>query len=300
MKRALATALPLEPKAGEAIADYFELCKPRVVAMVLLTTLVGFYLGGGGRLELLRALELLAGTALAAGGTLALNEYIERETDRLMRRTANRPLPARRLRPSHALYFGVLAAVGGLVFLGSTAGIWCAVLTGSITVLYLFAYTPLKRVSWVSHWVGAVPGALPPVAGWAAGGDWFRAEPWMLFALMFFWQLPHSLAVASLYQDDYAAAGLHLMPAPGPGRPYINALILIESFCLVAAGVVPVWFGIGGLPLGAAGLLGGSAMFYYALELALQGRSASAGRSLLLCSLVYLPVWFLLFVLDRA
>jgi len=196
------------------LSDYFELTKPRVVLMVLVTTLAGFYLGGRTGFDVTLALNLLAGTALAAGGTLALNQYVERDTDAMMDRTRHRPLPDMRMRPAEALTFGVIATAGGLVYLVLATNILCAAVTAAITIVYLGAYTPLKRYTWMCNLVGAIPGALPPVAGWAAARGGLSWEPAVLFAIMFLWQLPHTFAVARLYRTDYARAGIHLLP-PG-------------------------------------------------------------------------------------
>jgi protoheme IX farnesyltransferase len=194
------------------VSDYFELTKPRVVLMVLVTTLAGFYLGGRAGFDITLALNLLAGTALAAGGTLALNQYVERDTDAMMDRTRHRPLPELRMRPVEALTFGVVATVGGLVYLALATNLFCAAVTAAIALIYLGAYTPLKRYTWMCNVVGAIPGALPPVAGWAAAGGGLSWEPVTLFAIMFLWQLPHTFAVARLYRTDYARAGIHLLP----------------------------------------------------------------------------------------
>ena len=184
------------------VAAYFELTKPRVLLMVLITTLAGFYMGDGAAFDFVVALKALMGTALVAGGTLALNEFIEREYDARMNRTRNRPLPSGRLRPIEALVFGLITVVLGAVFLWFAVNPLTACIAGSITVLYLGAYTPMKRHSWICHVIGAVPGALPPVIGWAAARNSLAAEPFVLFGIMFLWQLPHSLSIARLYQQD--------------------------------------------------------------------------------------------------
>ncbi len=194
------------------VSDYFELTKPRVVLMVLVTTLAGFYLGGRTGFDVTLALNLLAGTALAAGGTLALNQYVERDTDAMMDRTRHRPLPDMRMRPAEALVFGVGATAAGLVYLTLATNLLCAAVIAAITIVYLGAYTPLKRYTWMCNVVGAVPGALPPVAGWVAARGGLGLEPMVLFAIMFLWQLPHTFAVARLFRVDYARAGIRLLP----------------------------------------------------------------------------------------
>lgn len=294
-----AAALAMIGGAGRRMAAYYELTKPRVVAMVLLTTLVGFYLGGAGRFDPWLALSALGGTALAAGGTLALNQYFERYIDALMERTQHRPLPEGRLSPAEALVFGVGATLAGCLWLWVGTNPLAAGVTALIAVLYLFAYTPLKRVSWVCHVVGAVPGALPPVAGWAAARGTLGVEPAILFLIMFLWQAPHSLSIARLYQRDYARAGISMLPLEqGRGNP-VDALILLDCVALIAAGALPVLLGFAGwISLGVAGALG-AMMLVYALRLARTPHAAEAARRVMFASLFYLPIVFLVLVLDR-
>ena len=209
---AAATATTIGPVLNRAAA-YFELTKPRVLVMVLITTLAGFYMASGSGFGYVLVLKTLIGTALAAGGTLALNQYIERAFDSKMDRTRHRPLPSGRLNPTEALAFGLITAILGLALLWVAVNPLTCAVTAAITVLYLSAYTPMKRYTWLCQIVGAVPGALPPVIGWTAARNSIRAEPMVLFAIMFLWQLPHSLSIARLYKEDYARAGIQLLPA---------------------------------------------------------------------------------------
>src|SRR5262245_27961787 len=199
--------------ARQRAADYLALAKPRVVLMVLVTTLVGYYLGSDGTPPmLLRLLHTLLGTALAAGGTLALNQYMERDLDGRMERTRRRPLPDGRILPIEALVLGVGLLVAGLAYLRVGANAPTALVTAVIAVTYLLLYTPLKRVTSLCSLIGAVPGALPPVAGWAAARGTIGAEAWVLFAIMYLWQIPHTLAIGRMYRDDYARAGIRVLP----------------------------------------------------------------------------------------
>ncbi|HXQ24337.1 MAG TPA: heme o synthase, partial [Candidatus Acidoferrales bacterium] len=197
-------------------ADFLALAKPRVVFMVLVTTFVGFYLGSRGMPDYLLLLRTLIGTALAAGGTLALNQFVERDLDAKMQRTKTRPLPDGRLQPTEALIFGVVLTVSGLVYLTLAVNVLSGAVTAATAVTYLFLYTPLKRLTPLCSVIGAVPGALPPVTGWVAAHEGFGVEAWILFAILFLWQLPHSLAIAHLYRDDYARAGFRLLPVVEP------------------------------------------------------------------------------------
>ena len=294
-----ALALATASGARKRVAAYFELTKPRVLAMVLLTTLVGFYLGSAERFDLWLALNTLFGTALAAGGTLALNQYFERRIDALMIRTQHRPLPEGRLSPPEALVFGLVATVAGCAWLWAAANLLCAAVTAAIALLYLFAYTPLKRVSWICHAVGAVPGALPPVAGWAAASGRLGLEPFILFLIMCLWQLPHSLSIARLYQNDYARAGISMLPlAGGRGNP-VDKLILLDCVALIVAGALPTLLGFAGwISLLVAGALG-VMMLTFGLRLARNPNAAAAARRVMFASLLYLPIVFLVIVLDR-
>jgi protoheme IX farnesyltransferase len=297
-----AEAVALAPTSGarKRAASYFELTKPRVVAMVLLTTLVGFYLGSAEHFDLRLALNTLFATALAAGGTLALNQYFERRIDALMIRTQHRPLPEGRLSPPEALIFGILATLAGCAWLWVAANLLAAAVTAAIAVLYLFAYTPLKRVSWLCHAVGAVPGALPPVAGWAAASGRLGVEPLILFLIMCLWQLPHSLSIARLYQSDYERAGISMLPlAGGRGNP-VDRVILLDCVALIVAGALPTLLGFAGwISLLVAVALGGM-MLIFGVRLARNPNAAAAARSVMFASLFYLPIVFLVIVLDRA
>ena len=282
------------------VSDYFELTKPRVVLMVLVTTLAGFYLGGRTAFDITLALNLLAGTALAAGGTLALNQYVERDTDAMMNRTRHRPLPSMRMRPGEALVFGATATAAGLAYLALATNLACAAVIAAITIIYLGAYTPLKRYTWLCNLVGAIPGALPPVAGWAAARGGLGWEPVILFAIMFLWQLPHTFAVARLYRTDYARAGIHLLPQDGTrGGNASNPIVIAASLGLVAVGIVPTMLGFAGIPYMVIASALGAGMLVFGFAMVSSPGSSRAARRLLLASLVYLPIVLLVLVLDR-
>ena len=279
-------------------ADFVLLMKPRIVMMVLLTTFAGFYLGVSGTPDYAVLLQVLTGTALAAGGTLALNQFLERDIDARMVRTRLRPLPAGRLQPTEALLFGLLILVTGLLYLAisvnALSGVVAAVIVGS----YLFLYTPLKRRTVFCTVVGAVPGALPPVIGWAAATGRLGIEAWGLFAIMFMWQLPHTLAIAMLYKDDYKRAGIRLLPMIDPDDKLTGCQIVCDCLVLLIVSLLPTLIGfagpvyfVGALTLG-IGLLGCGCAFTL-------WRSTTAVRRLVLASLVHLPALLLLMVLDK-
>jgi len=293
-------ALPIAADhAGRRVADFLALCKPRVVAMVLVTTAVGYYLGGtAAPIDYARFLSTLVGTALAAGGTLALNQYMERERDALMQRTRDRPLPDGRIVPIDALLFGTVLTAAGLAYLALAVDTLPALVTALTTATYLFAYTPLKPRTSLCSVVGAIPGALPPLTGWAAARGSLGIEAGVLFAIMFLWQIPHSLAIASLYRDDYARAGIRLLPVIEPDGSSTGRHVLSNSFALLMVALMPTMIG-----------LAGSTYFVVALALGLllvlasarPARSASPAdaRRLLLATLVYLPLLLVAMAADK-
>jgi protoheme IX farnesyltransferase len=286
---------------GGRLAAYYELTKPRVLTMVLITTLAGYYMGSGGAdLDLALALKILLGTGLAAGGTLALNQFFERATDARMERTCNRPLPLGRLRPVEALVFGLIASTAGVAGLWLTINPLTAAITATITVLYLGAYTPLKRYTWMCQVIGAVPGALPPVIGWAAARNDITAEPLVMFGIMFLWQLPHSLSIARLYQADYLRAGIHPLPKDRAWGNPANVLMLAATVVLVAFGTLPTLMGFAGRLYLAVAVVFGLVMLYHGIRLVRGETTSAAARRVLMVSLVYLPVVLLAMVLDKA
>jgi heme o synthase len=265
---------------------------------VLVTTYVGFYLGSRGTPAYLRLLPTLIGTALAAAGTLALNQYVERDVDARMRRTRLRPLPDGRLLPNDALVFGVVITLAGLSYLTVAVNALTAAVTAATTVSYLFLYTPLKRKTPLCSIVGAVPGALPPVAGWTAACGTFGLEAWILFAILFLWQLPHSLAIAHLYRDDYARAGIRLLPVVEPDAKSTGRQIVTNSLALLVVGLLPTLVGLTGAVYFIAALILGLGFLGYGVAFAF-ARSAPSARQLMFASLVYLPVLLIVMALDK-
>ena len=278
--------------------DFLELTKPRVSLMVLVTMFVGFYLGSEHGTGYLRLIETLIGTALAAGGTLALNQFLERRADALMARTRHRPLPDGRMQPTEALLFGVGLAAAGLLVLALTVNALSALVTASIVGSYLFIYTPLKQRSSLCGVVGAVPGALPPVIGWTAATGGLSIEAWVLFAIMFFWQIPHTLAIARLYRDDFAKAGIQFLPVIESDGWTTGRQIITHSLALLVVSLLPTLLGLAGTVYFLAALLLGSGFLWYGIGLAIS-QSLAAARRLLLASLIYLPLLLVVMALDR-
>ncbi len=278
--------------------DFIALTKPGLVLMLVLTTCVGFYLGSDGPVEWLRLLHTLAGTALAAGGTLALNQFMERDRDAMMRRTRKRPLPAGKLRPVQALGFGAAITVAGLVYLALVVNVLSCVVTALITATYLFLYTPLKHRTTLSTVFGAVPGALPPVTGWAAARNELGMEAGVLFAILFLWQMPHALALAWLFREDYARAGFQLLPAVDPDGRFTSVQILINCLALTAFSLVPTILGISGVVYFYAAFAAGLGLLAFAIHLTVTRTLASA-RNLFIASLVFLLVQFSVMAYDK-
>jgi heme o synthase len=289
---------PLVRDRRRVVADLAALTKPRVVLMIVVTTLVGYYVGLTGPADWARLLHLAIGTMLAAGGTLALNQYWERDVDARMERTRGRPLPDGRLVPLEALTFGAAITVLGIAYLATFVGVAPATVTLATFGLYLFAYTPLKLRTALCTIVGAVPGALPPVTGWIAARDEAGAGAWVLFGILFLWQLPHTLAIARLYRDDYARAGVRLLPVIDPDGTSTERQIVTGCLALLGVSLLPTLIGLaGGVYFAGALVLG---LGFVALG-ARQAFAPSLGgaRRVLFASLLYLPALLTLLALDK-
>ena len=291
-------AAAVELPASRRALAFLELTKPRVVVMVVATAAAGFYMGLVGSPDYLRLFHTLASTALAAAGTLALNEYLERDLDRLMLRTRGRPIPSGRLQPDEAFVFGVLVAAFGLVYQALAVDAATALVTGATTASYLFLYTPMKRRSAFCSVVGAIPGALPPVTGWVAARGTVGIEGAVLFAILFLWQLPHSLAIARLYRDDYARAGIKVLPVIDPEGPATGHQIVLNSAALLSVAGMPTLLGLaGGIYFGVALVLG-IGLLAASIRLA-RTRELADARRLLFASLVYLPLLLGVMAIDK-
>ena len=278
--------------------DLVALTKPRVLLMVLATTLVGYFVALSGPADYLRVAHLLVGTLLAAGGTLALNQYVERDVDARMERTKHRPLPDGRLQPLEALLFASFLTSLGVGYLAVGVGVAAAALTLATTVLYIGVYTPLKRRTAWCMLVGAVPGALPPVTGWVAAGGDFGPGAVVLFGILFFWQLPHTLAISRLYADDYARAGVRVRPVVERLGTRREPEIVSSTLGLVAVSLLPMGIGMSGITYfvtaGALGLgLLGAGLAHA------NAPSPASARRVLMASLLYLPLLLAVLAFDK-
>lgn len=279
-------------------SDYLELTKPRVTLMVVITMAFGFYVGSRGAMDWLLLLHALIGTTLVAGGTSALNQYWERDLDAKMLRTKNRPLPAGRLQPRPALLFGgiiSLAGIGHLLFWVNTL---TAFLAAATLASYVFLYTPLKQRNSLSTIVGAIPGALPPLGGWTAARNELSIEGWILFAILFVWQLPHFLAIAWIYRDDYRRGGFPMLTVIDPDGDSAGRQIISNCLALLPISLLPTIVGMAGrfYFIGALTL----SLFFLACGIAvMRHRSNVTVRRLLHASLLYLPILLALMAWDK-
>jgi len=285
-------------RAQGQLADFLMLTKPRVVLMVLVTTTVGYYLGSTGVLDGLRLLQTLFGTALAAAGTIALNQYLERDGDALMERTRLRPLPDGRIEPARALLFGVAITLGGLAYQALTVDLLTCLVTALTAASYLFLYTPLKRKTCLCTIPGAISGALPPVTGWVAARGEFGPGAWVLFGILFLWQIPHSLGIAWLYREDYARGGIRLLPVVEPEGYSTARQVVSNCLALLAVGLMPTIIGITGSAYFLGALALGMGFLGCGVLLAVS-RSVGDARRLVYASLVYLPALLVLMALNK-
>jgi protoheme IX farnesyltransferase len=288
-------------RSHATLADYWALTKPEVNFLILTTTGTAFYLGyptQGHQFPFTLLIHTLLGTLLVASGTGTLNQFVEWRFDAQMRRTAWRPIPAGRLAPSAALRFGILLSLAGSIYLAAAVNALASLLAVLTSISYLFLYTPLKRRTPLCTLVGALPGAMPPLIGWAAASGNLSSEAWILYALLFLWQLPHFMAIAWMYREDYARAGYLVLPR-GEGRGRLLAWqSILPTVVLVPTSVIPMLRSHTSL-IAPVGVLALSCIFFcFGTDLAIR-RSNLAARRLLLASIIYLPFVFVLIVLDK-
>jgi len=282
--------------------DFWTLTKPEVNFLIVIATFAGFYLGCPGNLDpfpFARLFHTLCGTLLVASGTGTLNQYLEYRFDAQMRRTCKRPIAAGRLQPAAALWFGVSLSVIGVVYLLIAVNALASLLAALTLTSYLVFYTPLKRQTPLCTFVGAVPGAMPTLIGWAAASNSISSEKaWILYAVLFLWQLPHFMAIAWMYRDDYARAGYLVFPTNSEEK-FLAWVTLLPSLALFMAGLGVVKVNNGGTFQYFATVMLGSGLLYYAMRQVFL-RSRIAARELLKATIVYLPLQFMIFVLGKS
>jgi protoheme IX farnesyltransferase len=280
-----------------AIASYIELTKPKIALMVLLTTLIGYYLGAEGIDSYLNLFFVMLGTALVGGGASVLNQYLERDTDALMERTRNRPLPSGVVAPQVALYMGTAMCVGGVFQLLWCVNIFAAFLALLSAFLYVLVYTPMKRFTWLNTSVGAIPGAIPPMIGWAGATNDIGAGAWLLFLILYLWQHPHFFAIAWMWRSDYKRGGLKMLPTVENGEARTIRQGIFFSILLIPASLLPTIVDLSGWIYFFGALALGLVMLASDIVFSIR-RTDEAARLVLRTSLVYLPVLLLLFIAD--
>jgi protoheme IX farnesyltransferase len=290
-----APALPAERARW---LDFVELTKPRIALLVLFTVAIGAMLATPAAPDLMLLVNTLIGTALVAGGASALNQLLERHSDARMRRTENRPLPSGRLQPLEVLAFGVVLSVAGLVWLALSGRHPLAIVVAAVTHLtYVFVYTPLKSRSTLNTLVGAVPGALPPVIGWTSVTGTLDMPALLIFLIVFLWQVPHFLAIAWMYRDDYTRAGLKMLPSVDFDGSMTARQMLLYSVALVPVSLLPVFYQKAGWLYGMGGVALGL-MFLFAACGFVREHSRERARRVLRASLIYLPALLALMLLE--
>ena len=299
-----ASAVPLRTSARDGaarprVADYTQLTKPGITRMVLLTTGVGFYLASTGALNWALLAHTLLGTLLAASGTNGLNQYLERDLDARMARTRSRPLPAGRMTPHAALVFTAALTLLGVAYLALLVNGLTALVVLASAASYLLIYTPLKRVTSLATVVGAVPGALPILAGWTAAAGSLDAGGWTLFWILFLWQMPHFLALAWMFREDYRSGGFAMLSVFDPEGAGTGRQALVYALALLPVSLLPTLLGVTGALYFAGALLLGGGFVGLGLALALR-RTERRARRLFLASVVYLPALLILMVVDKA
>jgi protoheme IX farnesyltransferase len=283
---------------GESMRDYLELTKPRITVLILICTAVGYSFGCRTSLRPFMLLFVLLGTALMASGTSALNQWYEADSDARMHRTRERPIPSGRMKRDHGLLFGVLVSIAGFAELWFETNALTAML-GLFTLLsYLFLYTPLKRHSPLCTTVGAVPGAMPPLIGYAAARGHLDSAALALFAILFVWQFPHFYAIAWMYRDDYARGGIRMLPVVRPNGGATAKRIVACSVLLIPVSLVPRFLGMTGSIYFTLAIAAGMALLYFGVRLAGEHTRARA-RQVLLASVLYLPAILAVMVIDR-
>lgn len=282
----------------EKLAAFFELTKPRIAFMLVLTSAAGFYLGSKGSFDFLLFINSIIGITLLAFGVATLNQFIERRTDALMERTAKRPIPTQKVTATEALIFGLILTVSAEIYLAFLVNYLTAVLGLVVIVGYVLLYTPLKTKTSASTAIGAIPGAMPPLMGWTSSANEITLGAWVLFALLFLWQFPHFLAIAWMYKEQYRKAGILMLPVVEPEGRLTAIQIVTFTLMLIPISLAPFFIGVAGTVY----LIGASVLGLWFLISSIQtarAKSVEKARKLLLVSVLYLPVIFALMVFNH-
>ena len=282
----------------EKIDSYIELLKPRILSLVLVTTALGYFLGGHGIQSALALVHLLFGTACVCGGSAALNHYLERDADAKMNRTKNRPIPSGDIPATNALIFGIILTLAGVCYLYLKINLLTAFLALLTAFMYVLVYTPLKKVTWLNTTIGAIPGALPPMGGWAAATGNLDVGAWILFAILFLWQHPHFFAIAWMFKEDYKQGGFKMLPVVEPHGQSTFKQTIWSLLFLIPVSIAPTLIGMSGKIYAVGALISGIYFLKSGWDFT-QSKSIADARSLLKVSVIYLPILLILIVLDK-
>ena len=288
-----------EPKKAESLMEaYYELTKPSITFMILISTALGYYMGGNGIANYIHFFFTILGSCLISSGSGALNHFAEADSDKIMRRTNLRPIPAGLISAENAMLFGIALILSGSAILYWIINPLTCLLALITSLMYLFIYTPLKKLTWLNTSVGAIPGSIPPIGGWVAATGRLDPEAWILFAILFFWQHPHFYAIALMFKDDYKKAGLKMLPVTEPDGSRTNRQIIWHSFLLIPVSVMPVYIGILGMIYFWSAIILGVGYLISGFILAKQ-YSVDNARFVLRVSVFYLPILFLTIMIDK-
>ena len=288
-----------EPKKAESLMEaYYELTKPSITFMILISTALGYYMGGNGIANYIHFFYTILGSCLISSGSGALNHFAEADSDKIMRRTNLRPIPAGLISAENAMLFGIALILSGSAILYWIINPLTCLLALITSLMYLFIYTPLKKLTWLNTSVGAIPGSIPPIGGWVAATGRLDPEAWILFAILFFWQHPHFYAIALMFKDDYKKAGLKMLPVMEPDGSRTNRQIIWHSFLLIPVSVVPVYTGILGMIYFWFAIILGVGYLISGFILAKQ-YSVDNARFVLRVSVFYLPLLFSTIMIDK-
>ena len=288
-----------EPKKAESLVEaYYELTKPSITFMILISTALGYYMGGNGIANYIHFFFTILGSCLISSGSGALNHFAEADSDKIMRRTNLRPIPAGLISAENAMLFGIALILSGSAILYWIINPLTCLLALITSLMYLFIYTPLKKLTWLNTSVGAIPGSIPPIGGWVAATGRLDPEAWIIFAILFFWQHPHFYAIALMFKDDYKKAGLKMLPVMEPDGSRTNRQIIWHSFLLIPVSVMPVYIGILGMIYFWSAIILGLGYLISGFILAKQ-YSVDNARFVLRVSVFYLPILFLTIMIDK-
>jgi heme o synthase len=281
-----------------SVAAYIELSKPRILILILLTAIAGFCLASKGSIDIRLLIHMNVGVGLLAAGIGALNQFFERDIDRLMRRTERRPLPSGRLTPTKACLFGIATSIGGILYIALLINLLSGIMGIFTLGTYIFLYTPLKRKTPLSTFIGAFPGAVPPLIGWTAVSGNIGIEAIVLFAIMFFWQFPHFHAIAWMYREDYARAGIRMLPVIEPDGRSTSRQIVFYALVLLPVSLLPFLIGLAGHIYLFGAFVLSLAYLYFGIRTAIL-RSRQEAKYLLQASVLYLPLLFALMLINK-